>query len=531
MSNGIEKSRQQIAKELQIAELEKKIAKVKTTIKSLKTRMQNNSERLEAYQKDTANGMLHFMEELLARTGKISEQLKKMSSDKRFSKEERELLKDLQNILKTDVEQFREAVPDMEEMAKAHGENREKASATDWLAPFRVEPEKEVKADIRALYLKLSKQLHPDMARNEEESGKFHEWQQQVVEAYKNNDLQSLLEIEQWHGLAELPADTPTVDALDATIKRLQIQLRGLAEQKERLSQEIKNLRDSEMGEMLTMFDSLTKDGHDMKHMPPEMALFLDKLKELEHVLREVEQTSDFSLLDIFIYEGLPSDEQNELSDFDFLEALAYADADFFGDFDDEDIFIPNPNPTFPEGSWVSFNFPEINKKGHFKKKKAPFTGRVVACWLDWQESPVYDILMDTRHFEGLPEGFISYFVSIANKFGVFSEVPEEDIQHHAAPSLKEINNEAKQYEKYWRKYAFRDCDFEEIILDALEKFFLLITKRTVGFHFSIPSTSSPANPTSLVTQKRRSKTVKVTLESIVGFDEEDGIIVQYTDA
>lgn len=407
----VDKSSEARKKEKQIAELEQQLKRTRTTLKNLKTRLANMQTRIESVARSSPfQRMSHLRERILTLFDHLGKLTGKLRKDKRLSREDKALIDELYQGV---VGGLKDNLPDLETPDEFREEATE-ARMRDAFKAFRVEPPQKEQRDIRKLYLSLSKQYHPDLARDEKERAHFHHLQQQINEAYQAHDFQALADLAQlWEDPREqAPA---TLDALDSKIGRLTNQLRLLKDQQERLSREIRQLRDSELGQLLTHIDGLERSGLSFGDI-----MQVDALEEMTGLLEKLkaalEDTDRQGKMSPFLQEVLDELTAAVPGSEDMLfgmlaEMLEDDDEDLFWD---EEDYLPNPNPRFPVGTAVRIArkseeyYVDEREREHFFSLKG-YVGTVTAAYLGEEDRPVYAIDLDIESMKRLPAGFIKF--------------------------------------------------------------------------------------------------------------------------
>lgn len=258
-------------KEAHIAELEKDIATRRRVVKSLRTRLEKLQANIRSMQANIFSKTASLTEQALTLQQELKDLLKQALDHKKLLKQKdlRASAQELYDTLTQEddlMDQVREAQAEREqfnpeEFADEEGEAR----SQDPFAEFRPEVSKEEQRSMRKVYLRLSQAFHPDRARTPEEAERNHRMMQQITEAYQKHDIETLLRMERQYLDDEFDpetvelADRPSV--LDSRIELLERELDFLTQQKERLSEEIKNTRQSDVGKALTEYDRGNRDG------------------------------------------------------------------------------------------------------------------------------------------------------------------------------------------------------------------------------------------------------------------------------
>lgn len=375
VDNKITKHPEIVKKEKQLTEKQKELRKRKSTLKSLKTRLSNTREEIEDIGRKIQGTMQRLMAETIDLMQKIKALAEQLLSSENISNEDKQGLKmivdDLNEaeMLDEDAKEFREQYQKRQDGDFDFDENA-KAKMRDLFEEFKVEPPQAEQRNIRSLFLKLSKEFHPDLADTDYKREKYHSLQQEINAAYKNNDIHRLLEIEEMNSQSgiDLSGKSFDKDDLDNLISSVERQITQINAQIDRTSQEIKNLRQSQYGEMLTQVKKAGREGMDLDDMTMEQEDNLENLRKLEAALVDSVKIDGISPLFQQVME-----EMRPPSEDDFLEMLGMSDGGF-GFFDDEEEKVENPK--FPIGSSV-----KVLKKKRGKNNPQGRVGRVIDCY------------------------------------------------------------------------------------------------------------------------------------------------------
>jgi len=464
----IQKSKITLQKEKQIADLQKKIKRTNTTIKALKTRLTNTQSELVDLQKDLFNKSSRIFEEISTLTNRLVEQYKKFKKDKRFKKQDKELVTNLYQVyIEPGLEDFQNMPP----FEPPFDESQERAKERDPFGDFREAPEQEEQRSIRKLYLSLSKRLHPDKAKNEAEQERYHTLQQNLNEAYQRHDFQALLSLEAELTLEE-PVPTTSLDALDSKIQQLENQLELLEDQKERLSVELKNIRQSDPGEMLSYARSQQRQGASM-----EEAFDLDKIDQEMYVLREMDVALKDSLESGKLSKGfrmlnerLQSQMDETLSMMGDLFNFDADDLNAMADLFDGDDDLINPNPKFAIGSHVKvvddLLLPyEVEKNGDYvleelnAKGLSGFVSKTLLDDFD-DDISVYEVALDKPSLETLPVEFIETHLRGFNRIMVEGDWFLKRIRK---ASIKLVEESERYYQELLLQWVFHSLPEEQL--------------------------------------------------------------------
>jgi hypothetical protein len=259
----VERTPESRRKEEEIQALTIAIKKKRTSVKSLRTRLNNLKADIRAMQQKMGSAAMDVMEALVKMQASMEDVLQRLLRQKKIK-----LTKAQRNVIQGMLDQHEE----MEELIEPNpfdsdGPSDEPAeedtAQSDPFAAFQAEPAPEEKRQIRQVYLKLSQSFHPDMASNDRERDVFHRRMQQIAAAYQQHDIEALLRMEQQFLGDQYEDTTPDTgeNLLDTQLGRLQRELSFLEKQAERLSEEIRNIRQSEVGQTLTDYDREEREG------------------------------------------------------------------------------------------------------------------------------------------------------------------------------------------------------------------------------------------------------------------------------
>ncbi len=422
MKNEIAKSPEMLQKEARIKELNTLFKKERTTLKRLKTRLKNVKEEIEKIQREYSGmffGQMERMFEIKERLLSLFEQCAKI---KDLDRDDKQSLTDLRSQIEEGFSEEGSEFYDEYQERKAQMENPQfeddfRAKMNDMFEEFQVKPTEQESKDIRKVFIKLSVKFHPDKAKNDKEAKFFHGLMQQINEAYKAGDIEKLLEIEQTYFEAEeidFTNKAVTIDLLQLEIERLERNIDFVKNQIARTSEEIKTLRQSDLGKMHTEVskqerngfgtDDIKAEGDDIFRDMEDLANTLEKCleaKSLDPLYGSMDNRSE-DLLRELMGQALGNDnsgnaDMSEMSGmFDMLNSMFDEFSEEFGheynvvaDYEQ----TKSRNPKFEIGDAVIlskfFNHPCINK---FKSKnaKAWILNHYQIC-----DENHYDILFD----------------------------------------------------------------------------------------------------------------------------------------
>lgn len=477
MDKNIAKSPAMLEKEAKIEALKKQLKKRKSVLKSLKTRLKNTQESIENIQRDVQSKMFAKMMELdnlRIEIGKLAEKLK---TNKHFSKRDREELdKMAQEFLGEELfgegfNEFKEQRQKMEdgEFEFEFGEE-ERAKMRDMFQEFQVKPSEKEQRDIRKIFLNLSKKFHPDLARTEKEKEEYHIMMQEINAAYQANDIQTLLEMEQMYLVEDLNYTTKavTVDMLQQEIERLERDVAFINSQIDRTSSEVKNLRQSDMGTMLTQMDKAEREGEGISTMEAELQQSIEMMKQLREGLKDSDERGTISPILIQMMNpfsglmgGMADDMFGDMSDEETEQLADVAQmlgkvmgidetemVSMFGEMFGTDGVSEIENQKFPNGTGVRVK-KLVRHEEDKKLSMKGWTGVVREAALDHKDRPIYTIDFDSQTMtQKMPTAIISE--SIEHGF----DFQEYDFFEHQLEAFELEDTEEERIATYRKIYV-----------------------------------------------------------------------------
>lgn len=427
MSNKITKHPDLIRKENKVKDLQKQLKKRKTTLKSLKTRLSNTKKEIEDISRTVQSQVMEkltIIDKLRMEIADLARQLKK---SKNISREDKEALagmaEDLasEDILGEGYEEYK-AHKEKLETGDFDFDEEQRAKMRDIFQQYQVKPPEEEQRNIRKIFLKLSQKFHPDRAKTKKEEASFHSLMQQINEAYQNNDIHTLLELERMYLTEELDFDhqSITMDVLEAAIQRLEKEIKFINNQINRTSAEIKNLRQSDMGQMLTAVNKAEREGEGLDEMDKHNSHVIEVFTKLRDGLKDSIEKDAISpiLLDLMMSDmggglGEDMDAEDLMS---MMGMMADDEGDIFdifgGGFEEDTI----ENPTFPIDSSVRVS---KNVKNIFYKKTnmKGWEGRVVNAYYDEEDEAVYVVEFDSITLKQMPDKLVKMAIDDLDEF------------------------------------------------------------------------------------------------------------------
>ena len=464
-----------IRRETEIKDLRAQLKKKQTTLKSLKTRLKNTQSDIEEIQRKVHVTMFRKMEDvdnLRMEIAELARQLKKVKGISRNDKEQLQMMADEisdPGMFGPGYAEFQE-FKQQRETGNFNFDEYERAKMHDMFQHFQVKPAEKEMRDIRKVFLKLSQKFHPDLARNEKEAEDFHSLMQQINEAYQHNDIQTLLELESMYLLEELDFSTKavTVDVLQQEIDRLKRDLHFIDQQIERTSEEIQNLRKSELGYMLTSFNKSERQGQGFDQANAHFDEMIRMFTALRDGLKESVEQGRFSpkLMDIIMgqepgFDDGDDDFPPDVNPIDLVMRMMDGDQDamdMFGDiFDDDfdDDYEPVENPKFPIGSSVRVKA-SIGMPYDKKIKMKGWEGRVMGAFYNEKEQVFYEVSFDSVTISQMPGKLIAEVVEEGEDF------QEMEVMEHQLEACKPRDSEGDAVGAYRKAYHRHAWNFLE---------------------------------------------------------------------
>ena len=447
MSKEISKSPEMLQKEAQIKELLQQIKKERTTLKRLQTRLKNTKQEITEIQRSVSNAVFNNMDKMEALRAEVLALLKtckKFKGNNNLVKEQIEMLIDEMEEVEKESE-FDFSQTNKKNREDPEFEEEQRAKMRDMFQQFHVKPAEEEQKNIRKVFINLSTNFHPDKARNDKDRKDYHSLMQQINEAYQSGDIDKLLKLEKIY-LADKVVDfsntAVTVDMLTQEIDRLGRDLNFIKNQTKRTSAEIKALRKSELGNMLTDINRAEKEGMGLDSFKTEMDNSLEHLTELREVLLQCVSEENINPLIQMV------EQQMSFSPLDFMEGLDMNDeefsmmSEFFDDFDD----YPEPvkNPKIPIGSSVQIikDIPLMYTTGITLKG---WQGRISEVYQIDQEI-VYVVQLDSITLRKIPNDLINNMIDDEEEFnmievslGDLKKVPPRDTPEEMTSTYRTI--------------------------------------------------------------------------------------------
>jgi hypothetical protein len=300
--NEVAKSSLLIQKEKELKDIQKKKEKVSTTIKTTKTKLSDLQNSIEQYTKDMVSGMSRT-----ADLGKLAKETKVLLAElKKKVKLTKKDKSDIDDIIGNEVlDDVMETVDGLFGQAgfgssadfqsgnfgdpEANTDEFNRQRRTEMFGEFTVKLNEGEQQQIRKIFIELANRFHPDKATNEQELKLFNDVMQSINGAYQSGDLQELLDIKERFKSyqasdASADYDIPVLDVLESHIAKNRNELTLLENQLERLKEELKNLKSSDLN---TMIKRSKKGGGDSDAFNEQTKNLFDLMEEMKKIFVE----------------------------------------------------------------------------------------------------------------------------------------------------------------------------------------------------------------------------------------------------
>ena len=307
--NEVAKSSLLIQKEKELKDIQKKKEKISTTIRNTKVKLSDLQSEIERYSKEMINGMSRT-----ADLGKLAKEMKALMNElKKKVKLSKKDKNDIDNVLGNEVlDDITETVDSMFGQAgfgsaddfhagnfgdpEADTDEFNRQRRTEMFGQFAVKLDEEEQQQIRKVFLELANRFHPDKATNEQELKLFNDVMQSINGAYQCGDLQELLDIKERFKSyqtsdASADYDIPVLDVLESHIAKNRNELNLLEHQLERLKEEFKNLKNSDLGDMVKQNKKAEKHGGDSSEFNAQTKNLFDLMEEMKKIFIEWMET------------------------------------------------------------------------------------------------------------------------------------------------------------------------------------------------------------------------------------------------
>ena len=541
MSKEIVKSAEILEKEALIKALQTKLKKRKSILKGLKTRLENTKNQITDIQRSGSGKIISKMSEMESLRLELLELMQELEKIKGLSRADKAALKQMKQEFDNEAmfgEEFQEYKAQMDDIDPADFENQfdenQRAKMRDVFEAFAVKPDKKEQKDIRKIFISLSQKFHPDKASTKADEAEYHEMMQKINEAYQAGDIQTLLELEQLflsENLDLTKVQSFSVDVLQQEIDRLERDLQFIENQIDRNSQELKSLRASDMGQMLTDLTRADKYGMGMDAAFAQLDRSIKQLSKVRDVFKECIKVGNTAPLEeLMMAENAGKTAQEEMmmmlndmmngdiSPEDLADMFGMANDDFGDDFGND--FAPE-NAKFTEGMSVKIAKNVVDKD--YGIPLGNLQGRIIDVYHGPDLEILYEVGLDSISLNKLPTDFVKKLVSWSEDFQDF-ELKESQLKKCKPRDTEDDARSA--YRKLFHKFnwSFLDKDsskrLQTILLhDATlldwENWRLFLNK-----NLNFPITAQSRGMIEF------NKGEKLKILNLAGFNEDVGLIV-----
>ena len=541
MSKEIAKSPEILAKEATIKTLQSQLKKKKTRLKGLKTRLNNTKNDITELQRAGSGQVMNRMSQMEKLRLEIVELIQQMGKLKGLSRADKAALKDMEREFGSDDmfgEDFKDYKAQMDERGEdfeANFDENERAKMRDIFDMFTVKPDKEEQKDIRKVFISLSQKFHPDKATTEADEAEYHEMMQKINEAYQAGDIQTLLELEQLFLTENLDfskVKSWSVDVLEQEITRLERDLQFIEGQIDRNSSELKNLRASDLGQMLTSMKKAEKEGVGMNAALGQLDESIDRLTKMRNAFSESIKLGNISPLnEMMLAEtaGQPSQAEmmsmledmmsGKMDPNDLKNMFRDDDDDDFWGFEDEAKNVEHAK--FKEGASV-----KIAKRVYDPETGIAlggFIGRIEEIFLGENSEVMYEVELDSLSVNKLPSAYVKEMVTAEEDFQNFN-IAETGLKKCQARDTNEDTHGA--YRTLLHQYLWYYLDestqkrFQTILLQKTELMdyenWEIFLRNQIKFPVNVKSRG--------MLEFRKGERLYIT--KLEGYNEEVGLIV-----
>ena len=391
VEKNIAKSSEVLEKEEKLLALQALLQKRKLALRNVQHRLENTKKGIQKVQQDIQNALSSQMDKLNELREEIIGLSKELAENGYFGKVHQEAINRITHrILK----------------GTTYGQKSENEPITakrkDSFEAFEVSPEAKEQRNIRQVFIKLSKKFHPDLAENEAEEQDFHVIMQQINEAYKANDIQTLLEIEEAYlvEILDFSSQIITVDVLQKEIDRLERDIQFIDNQNDRLNTELKRLQKTDLGAMFLDKRKVEREGRGIKAMKATLQGMIDIVERLKTGFTDTKARGSISpkMLDLINLFANSDKKRNKL-----YGEIDYENDDISALFGEPEKDDKLEGQRFPIGSSVRVKKP-ISHYLHRETKMKDWVGTVRKAEYNKKGKLVYTVYFDSETMAKMPK-------------------------------------------------------------------------------------------------------------------------------
>jgi len=278
----------------QIAALKKDQQWFLKQIQRKRTELKNLVEQMQDISREMFQRCRPVVEEMMERDREIHQLFQEIFTKRKFGKKSRKQIQSVyeslqeDGIISPDEEDDEEANSFSDPFAEAFA-NPEPSAEDEKQETYQQREMSDPPANqrkIRDIFLRLASRFHPDKVTDSETQDQYTAIMQEVNQAYQQGDFAKLLEIERkQHEVATLELNEDQESSAEKQRSQLTRENELLAQQYEEIKQELRYLRRTPEGAVVTDYRRATKEGIDP---------ITDVVAEAEEQLKVITEIRDF---------------------------------------------------------------------------------------------------------------------------------------------------------------------------------------------------------------------------------------------
>ncbi|MFP4135170.1 MAG: J domain-containing protein [Halothece sp.] len=257
-------------------------------IKRKRTELTNFVNQLQDISREVFSRCTPIFQEIMERDQEIHRLFAEISKDRKIRKKNRKKIQEVYKNLKAGGI----ISPHSPEESKGFSSYQKKEFSeekNESALPKETSAPPPNQGEIRETFLRLASRFHPDKVTDEETQDQYTAIMQQVNEAYQAGDFAKLLEIERKQHNEDLIAVAENQEnSLEKERDRLTQDNNVLRQQYEEIKQELRYLRNTSEGEIVTEYRRATKAGIDpLQETVEEAEMQLEAITEIRDFVRD----------------------------------------------------------------------------------------------------------------------------------------------------------------------------------------------------------------------------------------------------
>lgn len=257
-------------------------------IKRKRTELTNFVNQLQDISREIFSRCTPIFQEIMERDQEIHRLFAEISKNRKIGKKNRKKIQDIYNNLKAGGI----ISPHSQEASKGFSSYQKQTFSeeeTEQNQPQETSAPPPNQGEIRETFLRLASRFHPDKVTDQETQTQYTAIMQQVNEAYQVGDFAKLLEIERKQHNEDLIA---VADNQENSLEKERDQLTHdnnvLRQQYEEIKQELRYLRNTSEGGIVTEYRRATKAGIDpLQETVEEAEMQLEAITEIRDFVRD----------------------------------------------------------------------------------------------------------------------------------------------------------------------------------------------------------------------------------------------------